>query len=89
MFYNSYYGSTMEEAKMMPFKFTDPESITISDLKEKATGRIGFTGTIDIIKDEQHLSLTLFPEVLNIYYNKEDVVSEFFDKSVELRGSST
>ena len=35
--------------------------------------------------DRDNVTLTLFPDVLNEYFNKKDIVKEFFEKLVELQ----
>ena len=45
----------------------------------------GFASTIIVKIDRDNVTLILFPDVLNEYFNKKDIVKEFFKKLVELQ----
>ena len=45
----------------------------------------GFASTIIVKIDHDNVTLILFPDVLNEYFNKKDIVKEFFKKLVELQ----
>ena len=44
----------------------------------------GFVGEIDVSSGNAQLTLTVFPEVLNSFFGKEDIVSELFHKPEKL-----
>ena len=44
----------------------------------------GFVGEIDVSSGNVQLTLTVFPEVLDSFFGKEDIVSEFFHKPAKL-----
>jgi len=43
-----------------------------------------FTGEINLSNSDQQYQLTVFPETLNTYFNKCDIIGEFFSKPEEL-----
>ena len=45
-----------------------------------------FTGEINICHKDKEYELTVFPEALNKYFGKVDIVKEFFAQPKELEG---
>ena len=45
---------------------------------------LGFTSTIVVCKENRRLKLTLFPDVLNKYFGRTDIVNEYLNEPVRL-----
>ena len=57
LFYNSYCGSLIVEARVMLFKCGDNQNITLQDLKVKVTGRFDFIAAFKWIGQERKVEV--------------------------------